>query len=321
MSRSGTPDLISRPVEAVVVVPTFRRPVMLERTLASLAAQDTALHFAVVIVDNDAEGRAGEAVASTWLQGRTGHVAVEPAQGNVHAINRGFSLALERYPSARHILMMDDDEVASPQWLDLMIETARTTGAGIVGGPVHGRFPEGTARSRMIHPVFTPGHAVSGPVPMIYGSGNCLIDRSVFGRLGAPFFDVRFNFLGGGDTDFFTRAKNDGFTFHWVEEARIEEEVTPERLRVNWILKRGLRIGAINRALDTKARPSVAGTVTVLAKDLAIAVLAPVRAVAALARTREPLVALHPLAIALGRIAAIFGAETQQYKARPGAPQ
>jgi glycosyltransferase involved in cell wall biosynthesis len=308
-------------VEAVVVVPTFRRPAMLARTLASLAAQETTVPFAVIVVENDATGREGHTIAQTWLADRAGLAVIETAQGNVHAINRGFATALETYPAASHILMMDDDEVASPRWLDQMVAKARTTGAAIIGGPVYGRFPEDTAPGKATHPVFTPGHAVTGPVPMIYGSGNCLIHRDVFERLGAPFFDARFNFLGGGDTDFFTRARHAGFAFHWVEEARIEEEVTPDRLRTGWIVRRGFRIGAINRALDLKAAGAGAAKLKVLAKDLAILGIAPFRAARALAGTGEPLIALHPLAVALGRIAAIFGAETQQYKASTGAPR
>ena len=39
--------------EAVVCVPTFRRPEMLRRTLQSLVDQTTSIRFVVVVVDND----------------------------------------------------------------------------------------------------------------------------------------------------------------------------------------------------------------------------------------------------------------------------
>ena len=57
------------------------------------------------------------------------------------------------------------------------------------------------------HPAFRPAYDASGPVPVIYGCGNCLITRSVFATLGEPAFDLRFNFLGGGDIDFFARCR------------------------------------------------------------------------------------------------------------------
>ena len=64
---------------------------------------------------------------------------------------------------------------------------------------------------------------------MIYGCGNCLITRAVFERLGDPAFDLRFNFLGGGDTDFFVRCRQAGMKFHWAAEALITETVPPSR--------------------------------------------------------------------------------------------
>ena len=48
---------------AVVVVPTFRRPDMLRATLLSLAAQQTEVPFAILVVENDAEGLAGQDAA------------------------------------------------------------------------------------------------------------------------------------------------------------------------------------------------------------------------------------------------------------------
>ena len=75
------------------------------------------------------------------------------------------------------------------------------------------------------HPAFAPAYQASGPVPVIYGCGNCLIRRPVFDRVGLPAFDLRFNFLGGGDIDFFYRCMRLGLHFHWVAEAAISETV------------------------------------------------------------------------------------------------
>ena len=78
------------------------------------------------------------------------------------------------------------------------------------------------------HPAFAPAYDTSGPVPVIYGCGNCLIRRSVFERVGAPAFDLRFNFLGGGDTDFFYRCLRLGLQFHWVAEASDQRDRAAE---------------------------------------------------------------------------------------------
>ncbi|MEP7240340.1 MAG: glycosyltransferase [Devosia sp.] len=289
---------------AVIVVPTFRRPAMLRDTLNSLAAQRTSVPFAVIVVENDAAG-AGRAMAESMGVA----VITEPNQGNVAAINAGFAAALDRYPSAPYLLMIDDDEVAAQRWLDLMIAAADTSGSGIVGGPVTPTFDAEVSEGMRGHPVFWPIDAPSGPLPMIYGSGNCLIRREVFDRVGL--FDPAFNHLGGGDTDFFTRARKAGVSFYWEAGAHVTERVPPSRTQPGWVFRRGLRIGAINRRIDRKGRPEA----QVLLKDAAIVALAPFRFVRELVRSRSLLRAAHPLTIALGRLLSIGGVETKQYRA------
>ena len=157
------------------------------------------------------------------------------------------------FPNATSFLMIDDDEIASRDWLEQMVSAAETTGADIVGGPVLPEFDDERKRGLRRHPAFAPAYDASGPVPVIYGCGNCLIRRPVFARLADPAFDLRFNFLGGGDTDFFWRCRLAGMTFHWVEEAVITETVPESRTKPRWIALRGLRIGAINYHVQRKA--------------------------------------------------------------------
>ena len=109
-----------------------------------------------------------------------------------------------------------------------MVATAEKTGADLVGGPVWPDFADEMKRGLRRHPAFAPAYQASGPVPVIYGCGNCLIRRAVFDRVGLPAFDLRFNFLGGGDVDFFYRCMRLGLHFHWVAEAAISETVPQE---------------------------------------------------------------------------------------------
>ena len=202
-------------IEIVVCIPCFRRPQHLRQTLESLATQRTGRRFAVVMVENDASRSESVPVAAEFLaSGKfAGLCVVEPRQGNCHAINAAFETALQTFPMATSFLMIDDDEIASPDWLEQMVRTAETTGADIVGGPVLPEFDDERKRGLRRHPAFAPAYDASGPVPVIYGCGNCLIRRSVFTRLGAPAFDLRFNFLGGGDTDFFYRCRGSACAF------------------------------------------------------------------------------------------------------------
>lgn len=319
VETSAGATTMARGTTALVLVPTFRRPAMLARTLASLAEQQTAVGFEVIIVDNDAARFEGLAVsASAFAASRIAGIALqEPRQGNCHAINAALQAALQRGGGIRHILMIDDDEIADPGWLQSMVEAAERSGVDIVGGPVYPTFPPGTRRAVATHPVFHPAYSVSGTVPVIYGSGNFLIRRDALARLEPPYFDARFNFLGGGDTDFFQRCRQSGLTFWWAAEARIAEEVPASRIATAWILRRGLRIGAINSLLDRRARPGAAGRAIVEGKTAAIIAMSAWRALASLAKGRGLLQAAHPVAIALGRLLASLGIETEQYKAGP----
>lgn len=301
----------------VVCIPCFRRPHHLRLTLELLVNQRTRRRFAVVVVENDAAACESAAVAAEFLAaGRlSGLCVTEPRQGNCHAINAAFDTALATFPDAVHFLMIDDDELASPDWLERMVRTAETTGAGVVGGPVLQKFGDDRKRGLRRHPAFRPAYDKSGPVPIIYGCGNCLITRGVFERLGTPAFDLRFNFLGGGDVDFFTRCRREGTRFFWVAEAVIVETVPDNRTEPGWLALRGLRIGAINYRVERKAARTPWLRARLLAKMLAKLPLSLVRAGALLLREHQVMIALHPIIVAAGSALAAIGIEPQPYKA------
>jgi GT2 family glycosyltransferase len=304
-------------IGTVVCIPCFRRPQHLRLTLESIASQRTDRRFAVVIVENDAVRCESVPVASEFLRaGRfPGLCVVEPRQGNCQAINAAFEAALATFPAATNFLMIDDDEIASPDWLELMVRTAEATGADVVGGPVLQNFDDDLKRGLQRHPAFLPAYGASGPVPIIYGCGNCLITRAVFAKLGEPPFDLRFNFLGGGDVDFFTRCRRQAMKFHWVAEAVIVETVPNSRTNPSWLALRGLRIGAINYHVQRKAAQTRWSRVKLLAKMLALMPLSLFRASRLFLREHKAVIALHPIIVAAGGALAAIGIEPQPYKA------
>ena len=315
---AATSNSLDPRIGIVVCIPSFRRPQHLRRTLESLVHQRTDRRFAVVIVENDASACGSVPVAAEFLQaGRfPGLCVVEPRQGNCHAINAAFEAALATFPAAAHFLMIDDDEIASADWLELMVRAAEVTGADVVGGPVLQHFDDDTKRGLQRHPAFLPAYQSSGPVPIIYGCGNCLIRRPVFERLASPAFDPRFNFLGGGDVDFFTRCRRGGMKFHWVAEAVITETVPQVRTHPAWLALRGLRIGAINYHVQRKAARTPWLRVKLLAKILALLPLSLFRAVRLFLTEHKALIALHPMIVAAGGVLAAIGIEPQPYKAQ-----
>ena len=93
--------------------------------------------------------------------------SVEKRQGNCQAINAAFETAQALFPAATRFLMIDDDEIASPDWLELMVRTAEATGADVVGGPVLPVFDDDSQPWLARHPAFCPAYDYTGAVPLI----------------------------------------------------------------------------------------------------------------------------------------------------------
>jgi GT2 family glycosyltransferase len=216
--------------------------------------------------------------------------------------------------------MIDDDEIASQGWLETMVTSAETTGADVIGGPVFPNFDDDRNRGLRRHPAFAPAYDTSGPVWVIYGCGNCLIKRSVFERLDDPAFDLRFNFLGGGDYDFFLRCYRIGLRFHWAADAVITETVPESRTSLGWLARRSLRIGVINYHVQRKAAKTMGSRLTLLARMLAILPLSLFRAARLYLTEHRAVIALHPVIVAVGTALAAFGVDPQPYKASKIAP-
>lgn len=318
VSLAGTSaDLQPERFEAVITLPTFRRPEQVLATLDSLARQKTRRPFAVIVIENDGKDRQGAASAMERLAvgDLPGLVIVAHQRGNCEAYNAGWAMAVAYFPNFKHLLVIDDDEVASPDWLEQMCSTAEQFGADVVGGPVLPIFPGGVQASLTKHPIFSPHYDRTTLVPLLYGSGNLLATRRLILGLKPPYFDPRFNFIGGGDSDLLSRIATMGFKLAWCQEAVAHETVPARRLQADWIRARSLRNGVISTLVEQKKRAAEpAGRLRVLAKSLALLAASPFRALAQMIGGRRPANALYPIHVALGRVLAEFGYVNEQYR-------
>jgi GT2 family glycosyltransferase len=312
-----SPGLQPETFQAIVTVPTFRRPVQLLETLASLQAQQTDRRFAVIVMENEADAREGAMAALPLFESGAvqGMLIVAHERGNCSAYNAGWQTALLHFPSFEHLLVIDDDELADPEWLERMCKASETLGADIVGGPQVPMFEDASHGRWAAHPVFAPPYSQTGLVEALYSSGNLLLGRKVLMRMGPPFLDLRFNFMGGGDSDFLSRSRQAGFRLAWCAEAKTLEMVPARRVEADWIRARSLRNGVISTLVEKKKR---AGTplagLKVFAKSLALLATSPFRGALKLARTGSVSTGLYPIYVALGRVLAEFGYANEQYR-------
>jgi succinoglycan biosynthesis protein ExoM len=233
-----------RTVKVAICIPTCQRPRSLARLLDSLDELSFSAgspEVLVVVIDNDAQERAREVV-----EGRPGPCRwpsayqVEPVRNIALARNRGIDAALSW--GADLLAFIDDDEVASPCWLERLLRAGEDPGAAIVAGPVLHRYepgvPEWVIRGRFFEIPRSP----SGKRVTMAFTGNVLIRRDLLIEPGNR-FDPAFGTSGGEDSHFFMRAVRAGLQIVWADDAEVVEMVPLSRARAAWILRRAYRVG------------------------------------------------------------------------------
>jgi succinoglycan biosynthesis protein ExoM len=296
-------------------IPTFRRPDGLAKLLAHVAALDYRGPLAVVVIDNDGDGRAGDAVvramAPTFPFPLSGNV--EPRRGQTYAYNAAFGAA-SRIPGTEYVAVLDDDEYPDPGWLTGMIKIAVCYEADIVGGPVFPVFEEPDhwlAKTAL----YAPRRYATGPVEMIYGAGSMVIRRDVLEKyLDEPFSNA-FAFTGGSDLDFFMRCRRDGRSFAWADEAHVSETMPASRTSVRWLLLRGFRAGTDRTRIDRNFANGARDAAKRWIKAAGLMVWGIALVPTALLRGRGA--AVHGLIVAargVGRLAAEFGLLYEEYR-------
>ncbi|MDR5835524.1 glycosyltransferase family A protein [Caballeronia sp. LZ034LL] len=204
--------------EVSVVVPTYRRPAMLERCVRALAAQQyDAARYEIIVCDDgpdDATQACVQRLAHEQaLRGlRIRYVPVMATQGPAGARNAGWHASL-----ARRIAFTDDDTIPDPHWLANGIR-ALDAGADAVSG-------------RIVVPL--------GPRPTDYecdaaglataefATANAFATRAALERTGG--FDARYTAAWREDSDLQFALMQAGLTIARAEDAIVLHPVRPAR--------------------------------------------------------------------------------------------
>lgn len=223
-----------------ILVCTRDRPEMLAQCLASLNVLrpvEGASHE-VIIVDNSADGNAKAAVDRAFEGSDTVYTFAHVADPGIPiARNKAIDLALGR--RADFLAMIDDDEIATPQWLAAFMAAARQYPGDIYCGPVSYILPHDAPAGLM-----KKGKAVpeTGKEMRAISTANLLIRASLFDATGLGLrFDERMRFTGGSDKELFRRAHKKGARAISVSDALVEETIPAERLSSKWQLRRHMR--------------------------------------------------------------------------------
>lgn len=229
-------------VTVSVVVPTLNRPLQLQCALRSLFVQEgiDAKAVALVVVDNSPDSNARELVERLAHQHRRAiRYVAEPRPGVAFARNAGVGAS-----TAPLIAFLDDDQVASPNWLSALLAAQKRMKADVVFGPIDGVVSGLDRRHDAYLSRFFSrfGPLEEGLIDHAYGCGNSLVRRAALPHPVAPFAAER-NEIGGEDDLLFGAMRARGSTFGWAPDAWAQEMAPRERARLSYVLRRAFAFG------------------------------------------------------------------------------
>jgi GT2 family glycosyltransferase len=240
-----------------VVVPTFRRPAVLERTLAALLAVDpTDEDYEVLVVDDGSGDRTPDVVAGRAH--RRLRFFQQPNRGVASARNLG-----ARQAAGALLVFIDDDIVVPDTFLrDHLALHRRFPGSlvngrwefepalrALLAGSAFGRFrleveewvKQGLAKRPLAGGVLEPDAVTAC---------NLSLTREAFARIGG--FSEDFPYAGAEDQEFSLRARRAGFRFVYDPELRVWHN--DHRVTLEQFCERQRR-GAVTSVLLARKHP------------------------------------------------------------------
>lgn len=240
-SSASPRRLEGKGVEISLVIPTYRRPEHLMKTISSCTDQrGVDGDFEIIVVDNDAEGTARPVIDEiTKNSDATIRYVKEDRAGISWARNAGVAAATGRY-----LVFLDDDEVAKPGWLIAFLTTIQKSGADIAVGPVYPYFSTPNTEIPMYaKKLYTRDAHLPSGTELEWGAiGNCIIRRERCFTDPLP-FDTRLGLSGGEDAVFLRQARRRGCKLVWCAEAIAWETITADKLSSSCLLRRAFRGG------------------------------------------------------------------------------
>lgn len=230
----------------LLAVCTYKRPNMCKNALLSvnnLSLPDN-IKVELLVVDNDSEESAKEVVFA--LQNQIPlkiHSVVENNRGLSNARNRVLEESIKL--GATHISMFDDDEILTENSLLAHINLYNNDeNCFISSGIVLNKFENGTPDYIKKNIVFKQKTTKkTGLVKSSCASGNVFIPVNMLRDNQNLRFSSEFQFMGGEDGEFFSRASKCGYTIVQNSDSLIWEDVSKTRATIKYILNRAFYNG------------------------------------------------------------------------------
>jgi glycosyltransferase involved in cell wall biosynthesis len=203
-------------VEVSVVVPTFKRPQLLDRCLAALVAQTFNPSAYEVVIADDAASDSTRRLVEDWRSRcqQTGpaihYLPVRDAHGPAAARNAGW-----RFARGKVIAFTDDDCIPEPEWLAAGTRAIRDGAIGVSGRVVVPLPEDPTDYERN----------AAGLASAEFVTANCFYLRSALEAVDG--FDERFAMAWREDSDLWLTLMGRGATLVSAEDAVVIHPLRP----------------------------------------------------------------------------------------------
>ncbi|MBC3862316.1 glycosyltransferase [Undibacterium jejuense] len=235
-------------IDISICICTFRRPLLLQRLLTAVFAQNYNQEcLEVIVVDNDVHRSAIPVLNEFKKQFHDRLTVLELGESNI-SLARNAAIGVAR---GEWVVMVDDDECPAQDWLHYLLATQASFNADVVFAPVLPEYAEGVPPWIIKGQFFDRRRPVSGtPIDdKDARSGNVLVRKSFLDQLrtssGAGPFDPSFGKTGGEDSMLFRQLHARGACMVWCDEAPVTEIVPVDRATASWLLQRSFRTGQL----------------------------------------------------------------------------
>ena len=237
---------VSHATMVAICIPTLKRLDGLRKLLDSIEKQifpklGSTPVIQICIVDNDPAASAKQ-VVDDWQEKLAFPIIyeVEKRPGIPFVRNKLVSIAR----NAEFIVFIDDDEIATPTWLDELLSVQARFDADVVMGslaPIYEESPPAWILKGDFHASnrFQDGLTTSSLL-----TGNVLLRSRLFSKL-AIAFEEEMALTGGTDVLLGRHLRKHGVEFYWADNALVNEIVPAQRCRVKWLLLRRFRGGSV----------------------------------------------------------------------------
>jgi succinoglycan biosynthesis protein ExoM len=232
-------------IKIAVCICTFRNPDGLRLLLDGIDNQKftTILdeHVSIVVIDNDGDRSAADVLEQYRKAGRFN---IEPK----HEPKRGLSSARNAALDSSGVIasdffaFVDDDEIPTPDWIQMLLNASADPERSIIVGPVEPVF-DAPPPAWIVTGAFFSKRCNTGKYIHPGHTANVLIRTSIL-KTSAVRFDESLNLVGGEDVVFFHALRVQGYAVFCSPQAIVRERIPASRASLSWMRRRWLRAGA-----------------------------------------------------------------------------